>query len=183
MDRRPLAATLALGLVCVGAHAGSAHAESRHPVPTLPWAAAQLVPSPGHAWDRDGQTLSLRWQVTPFLYSWGIHRRAPLRVRMFVVEPPLRNTGSVETWLAPEWLRDGHRWIGRGGLRSTFPAEGLGEAVSVSVGTGLWTDGRDVGPVLEVGVYVLFGVFGVQLSHAPGLRHAEWAASLSWRVL
>jgi len=179
MDRRLLATTVATAALA----GGSARAESHHPVPTIAWVLTQAIPSPGHGWDRDGHTLSLRWQVTPFLYSWGVHRRAPIRFRAFIVEPSLRNTGSIETWIGPEWLRDGHRSVLRGGVRSYFPVAERGDGVSMSIGTGVWTHGREVGPVIEVGMYVLFGVLGVQLSHAPGLEHAEWMATLSWRAL
>lgn len=179
MDRRLFGATV----LAASLAGGAARAESRHPVPTVPWVITQAIPSPGHAWDRDGHSLSLRWQITPFLYSWGVHRRAPLHYRLFVVEPSFRNTGSIETWIGPEWLRDGHRYVTRGGVRSYFPVAGIGDALSISIGTGVWVHGRDVGPVIEVGAYVLFGVLGLQLSHAPGLEHAEWTATLSWRVL
>lgn len=178
MDRRLLAA-VSVNLLCLS----SAHAESKHPAPTVPWAITQLVPSPGAAWDSNGHGLSLRWQLTPFLYSWGVHRNAPLKVRFFVVEPSYRNTGSFETFVSPEWLRDGHRFALRAGLRTYLPVAQRGEALSLSLGSGIWQQGREVGPMLEAGAYVLFGVLGGQLSYAPGLAHAEWTATLVWRVL
>lgn len=178
MDRRLL--TVALPIL---ASVAPAWAESKHPVPSVPWVVTQLVPSPGHAWDDDGHSLSLRWQLTPFLYSWGVHRRAPLKVRFFVVEPSYRNTGSFETFVSPEWLRDGHRFALRAGLRTYLPVAQRGEALSLSLGSGIWQQGREIGPMLEAGAYILFGVLGAQLSYAPGLAHAEWTATFVWRVL
>ncbi|MBI2392189.1 MAG: hypothetical protein HYV09_21555 [Deltaproteobacteria bacterium] len=170
-------------VVLVTACALPARAADHHPTPTIPWIVAQGIPSPGVAGDREGRTLSLRWQVTPLLWSWGIHRRASRRFRLFVVEHSMRGSGSFEVWIGPEWLRDEPRWLARGGLRSHFPVAQRGEALSMSIGTGAWTDGRSSGPVLEFGAYVLFGLFGVQVSHAPGLARAEWTVTFSVRVL
>ncbi len=139
---------------------------------------AQALPSPEHT----GRSFGLRWQLTPFLHSWGIHRSAPRRWRAFVVEPPMRHSGSFELYVSPEWLRD-RGWLGRAGVRSYFPIVDRGEALSISIGTSAWFDRGRVGPSLELGAYTLFGVLGLQLTHSPGLARAEWTGTLQVRVL
>lgn len=153
-------------------------AADHHPYPSFPWIAAQAVPSPEHT----GRSFGLRWQVTPFLYSWGIHRNAPRRWRAFVVEPSMRHSGSIEVFGSPEWLRD-RGWLGRAGVRSYFPISDRGEAFSISIGTHAWFDQGKVGSAVELGGYVLFGLFGLQLTHSPQLSRAEWTVTLQVRVL
>ncbi len=70
---------------------------------TIPWLATQLVPSPEIAGGQGTARFGARWQVTPVLFSWGIHRGlSPWR---FIVEEPLvRQSGSIELYLTPEYF-------------------------------------------------------------------------------
>src|SRR5262245_13098391 len=70
---------------------------------TLAWLLTQLIPSPELAVGDDGARFGLRWQVVPLAYSFGIDRRlSPFRA--FVVEPLVRSSGSLELFVAPEYL-------------------------------------------------------------------------------
>jgi hypothetical protein len=160
----------------------SARAADRHPTPSIPWVLTQAIPSPQVAFGSGEAIFGLRWQVTPFLYSWGIHRNAPRRWRAFVVEPSMRLSGSFEIYGGPEWLR-GERWFGRGGVRSYFPIAQRGEALAFSLGTSAWSDGKTLGPSLEVGAHVLFGFFALLATHSARLPRAEWTITLQVRVL
>jgi len=162
--------------------AASAAGADHHPTPSIPWIITQAIPSPEVGFGSGRAVFGLRWQLTPFLYSWGVHRRAPRRFRTFVVEPPMRLSGSFELFGGPEWLR-GERWFGRAGARSYFPVADRGEALAISMGMSAWSDGRSVGPSLEVGAHVLFGLFAALITHSPGLHRAEWTATLQVRVL
>jgi hypothetical protein len=158
--------------------ASSASASDRHPHPSIPWIVTQAIPSPEHT----GRSFGLRWQVTPFLWSWGIHRNAPRRWRAFVIEPSMRHSGSFEIYASPEWLRD-RGFFGRAGLRSYFPVAERGEALSISIGTNAWYDHGRVGPSVELGAYTLYGFLGVLLTHSPQLVNATWTVTLQVRVL
>ncbi len=163
----------------------SARADA-HPVPTIPWILVQTVPSPELAFAREGaRSFGMRWQVTPFLWSFGIHRRAPARTRFFVVEPPMRHAGSYELFFAPEWLAPGAdgRFVAHAGLRGWFPIADRGESLAATITTGAYRDGSQVGPELALGLHVLYGTLGVELAHAPRLRGAEWIFALKVRVL
>jgi len=174
------AAWIAFALVSTVAASGSA--ADRHPTPSIPWIIAQALPSPEVAFGSGRAIAGLRWQLTPFLYSWGIHRRAPRRWRSFVVESSMRHTGSVELFIGPEWLRN-ERWFGRAGVRSYFPIADRGEALAISIGTSAWSDGRRGGPSLELGAHVLYGFLALMITHSPGLPRAEWIGTLQVRVL
>lgn len=156
----------------------------------LAWAVAQAIPSPEIVRDQRQQStgeerdtrFGLRWQVTPFLWSWGLHRRAPQRWRVLRVEPTFRQTGSTELWLSPEWLHDGG-WIGRGGVRTYFPIWQRGEYVSASVASAAWTDGHRVGPAFEVGLYALAGFLGLELGVATARDRTLTNLTFKVRVL
>ena len=60
----------------------------------------QLVPSPLFVVGSGNVGGGLRWQVTPFLYSFGV---AAKPVRAFVVEPVARHAGAIELYASPEW--------------------------------------------------------------------------------
>lgn len=128
---------------------------------------------------------TLRWQVTPLLYSFGVRREVnPWRI--LIVEPNVRQSGSIEVFVSPEYtgypgsFRD--KWGVRSGLRSYFPLVENGEGLSVSVGAShLYFQGQhSMG--LEAGAYVLFGFLGLQMTYTPRLLGAEaWMASLRIR--
>ncbi|MFO0676519.1 MAG: hypothetical protein U0169_08295 [Polyangiaceae bacterium] len=136
-------------------------------VPTLVWLAAQAVPSPGAAFGPRGTDLTLRWQVTPLLFSWGIHRGL-FPWRSFVVTPNLRTSGSVELYVAPEvyFLRDTELAI-RPGLRATFPLLDHGERLAASIGVSVQTVGGIPRASYEAGLHVLYGTFGLVVTATP----------------
>src|SRR5262249_19626780 len=149
----------------------SAHAEARRATepdvhPTLLWLGLQLLPSPETAFGDGTARFGLRWQVTPFLYSFGINRRlSPWR--FFVAEPLVRHSGSIEMFLSPEYIAlDGSFWdkfLLRTGLRSYFPLIAKGEYLSVSLGASHYTlHGQGNGAAIEGGIYALFGILGAQ---------------------
>lgn len=170
------------GFALVTAAATSSVAADRHPTPSIAWTLTQAVPSPELAFGDGRARFGLRWQLTPFLYSWGIHRSAPRKWRSFVVEPSMRHSGSFELFGSPEWLRD-FGWFARAGARSYFPIVDRGETLALSIGTSAWTNGRRAGPSLEIGAHVLFGLFAVLVTHSPQFNEAEWIATLQVRVL
>ena len=137
---------------------------------TVPWIATQLVPSPELAYGGGSARFGLRWQVTPLLFSWGIHRGlSPWR--FLVVEPYVRQSGSVEAYVTPEYFVYGSKfadgWVPRAGVRSYFPLIEHGEYLSVSVGTSYFALAGQSGVAYEAGAYVLFGTVGVQVTVAP----------------
>jgi hypothetical protein len=152
------------------------------PHPSLPWLAFQLVPSPELAIGERGTHFGLVWQVTPILYSFGIHRRlSPWR--FFVAEPVVRNAGSIELCVSPEYLsiepelRD--RFTLRAGLRSYFGLLHRGEYLSASIGTSYFRVVGQDAVAYEAGAYVLFGVLGAQLAYAPAHDVVRWMTT--WR--
>jgi hypothetical protein len=159
-----------VGLVAIlgpsRAHAAPAREPSLGASPL--WVLAQLAPSPTLATGDDGVHAGLRWQVTPLLYAWGVHRRVS-GWRSFVVEPFVRHVGSVELFASPEVYFGVHpRWLVRPGVRAYLPVLTHGESLSVSFAASYQRVAAHDGLALEVGAYALFGVVGVQLSYALG---------------
>ena len=152
--------------------------------PTLTWAATQLVPSPELAYGERTPRFGMRWQVTPLLFSWGIHHGlSPWR--FFVAEPLVRHSGSLELYFTPEYVVYGRTfadgWIARTGLRSYFPLIAHGDYLSVSLGAShAYFDGRS-GAAIEGGAYILFGVVGVQLTYSPTVTPLQWIATFRIR--
>ena len=155
------------------------------PTPTLIWAAAQVIPSPGLQVIRREAYFTMRWQVTPLLYSFGVRREVnPWRV--LLAEPNVRHSGSIEVFLSPEYtsyLGDiQNKWAIRSGVRSYFPVVENGEGLSISLGGShsYFNGQHSVG--FEVGTYVLFGILGLQVTYTPKLLGAEsWMASFRVR--
>lgn len=148
--------------------------------PSFAWMATQLVPSPELAGGRVRRTgvdglredttqlaFGLRWQLTPLVWSWGTNRRIT-RWRTLVVDPIARNSGSIELDATFEYLF-GHvdRWIVRPGVRATLPLVQRGEYLSASLGTSTYMFNGAPRIAYDVGAYILFGLFGVQLTVAP----------------
>jgi hypothetical protein len=139
--------------------------------PTVPWALVQLVPSPEIAAGDGAAHFGLRWQVTPLLYSFGIHRGlSPWR--SLIVEPLVRQSGSIEAYLSPEYVgaggNFGEHWLLRPGVRTYFPLAQHGDNLSFSLGgSAFWFRGRWGGSV-EGGLYAFFGILGLQLTYSPG---------------
>lgn len=147
--------------------------------PTVAWGLAQLVPSPELAIGRqrhvepsgnvDGSpsaTWGLRWQLTPLLWSFGVHR-SQSRWRTFVVDPIARQSGSLELSMSVEYIGGWvDRLLARPGVRVYLPVAQRGEYLSVSLGTSVYRyDGFRV--AYDVGAYILGGMLGLQITLAP----------------
>ena len=151
---------------------------------TLAWFLTQLLPSPELALGDDGAAFGLRWQVVPVLYSFGIDRRlSPFRA--FVVEPLVRTSGSLELFVAPEYLaiddRLAHRFGFRTGLRAHFPLIEKGDYLSVSLGTAYARLGERQSASYQFGAYLLFGFLGFEQSFLPALAEARFISTLNVR--
>jgi hypothetical protein len=151
--------------------------------PSLEWAVWQLVPSP-QLGVGDGARFGLRWQLTPLLYSFATDARLD-RWRWLVVEPIVRQSGSVELFVSPEYLAlDGGaaaRFGVRGGARAYFGLLGRGDNLSVSLGASYYHFRDAEGLAVEAGAYVLFGGLGLVVTHSPGFDAAPWLLTLRLR--
>lgn len=137
------------------------------PRPSLVWLATQLLPSPELALSRGTVAGGMRWQVTPLLYSFGLHRKVP-RTRFFVVDPLARVSGSVELHLTPEYLGgDVDQLLLRYGVRSTFPLLHRGEYLAVSIGASTFQREDRYRASYDAGIYVLSGILGLEVSVSP----------------
>src|SRR5262249_17835578 len=85
-----------LGLPRPHVHASGGWALPRFlPSPELAFGRQRSLDDAGHV-DRGVSTaFGLRWQLTPVLWSFGVHRRQS-RWRFFVVDPFARQSGSLE---------------------------------------------------------------------------------------
>lgn len=151
---------------------------------TLAWALTQLLPSPELGWGNGGAVFGLRWQVVPLLYSFGIDRRlSPFR--SFVVEPLVRTSGSLEVFVAPEYLAIddsvSRRFGFRVGVRAHFPLIEHGDYLSVSLGTAYARFADRESASYQFGAYLLFGFIGLEQSILPGLEEARWIGTLNVR--
>jgi hypothetical protein len=153
--------------------------------PALLWTAAQLIPSP--QWitnSTDGTRFGLRWQVTPILYSFGINKRLN-PWRYFIAEPFVRQSGSIELFLSPEYynLNDVYNseWLLRGGLRAYFPLWRFGEYLSCSLGSSYYVYNENSGISYEAGIYFLYGIVGIQTTYTPSLPDTPWIFTLRIR--
>ena len=169
----------------------SDHAEPRRATATAPgtsvtlaWFLTQLIPSPEIAAGVNGAAFGLRWQVVPFLVSFGIDRRlSPFRA--FVVEPLVRTSGSLELFVAPEYLaideRLSHRFGFRAGVRAHFPIIEKGDYLSLSLGTAYVRFGASESASYQFGAYLLFGFLGFEQSIVPALDEARWIGTFNVR--
>jgi len=148
------------------------------------WLLVQLVPSPEIVHGDDVTRFGMRWQVTPVLYSFGVNRRvSPWRA--FIVEPFVRQSGSIEVFVGPEYIPYGHSvWdsvLWRAGARVYLPVLEYGDYLSVSLGASYFSFAGDPGAAYELGVYGLFGIFGAQLTWSPSGGPATTIATLRLR--
>ncbi len=151
---------------------------------SLAWVLFQLVPSAQLGAGEDGALFGLRWQLTPLLYSFASDARLD-RFRWFIAEPVVRQSGSIELFVSPEYLSldggIGARFGVRAGLRSYFGLIARGEYLSMSLGSSYFRFGDQEGVAYEAGAYILFGSLGLQLTYAPGFDAASWLATLQLR--
>lgn len=174
---------LAAAVAVLCAAPSSAGADTPPPAPAEPaakanllWLGLQAIPSSEVViWDGKVR-YGARWQITPLLYSFGVNRKlSPWRG--FVVEPIVRQSGSMELYFAPEVLTGGFaneadRWILRFGLRSYVPLLHRGEYLSASFGASVFSAKSQAGVGGDVGLHTFGGLFGLRLGHSPtpGLR-------------
>lgn len=159
----------------------------REPQPTItvPWLIGQLVPSVGLALRRDDSALALSWQATPLLWSGGIDPRLT-PWRSFVVEPIVRQSGSLELFVAGDYfgfeseLR--HRLGGELGVRGTLPVLERGDGLAVSFATSFFSTHEELGIAYEVGLHVLFGFLGVTVGPYFGTEHTTVRTMMKVRV-
>jgi len=153
--------------------------------PSLLWISSQFIPSPELISIKDnGVRFGLRWQVTPLLYSFGINRKLN-PWRFFVVEPMVRQNGSIELFFTPEWLNVTDKfktnWLFRGGVRAYFPLYRRGEYLSGSVATSYYNFNGDQGISYEAGIYLFFGILGFQATYSPEMISSPWIFTLRLR--
>jgi hypothetical protein len=153
--------------------------------PSSLWITSQFIPSPQFiSLKDDGLKFGLRWQITPVLYSFGINRKlSPWR--FLVAEPLVRQNGSIELFLTPEWLNIRGKfktnWLFRGGLRAYFPLYRRGEYLSGSVATSYYNFNGEQGISYEAGIYMFFGILGFQVTYSPEMKSAPWMFTLRLR--
>ena len=153
--------------------------------PSSLWIASQLIPSPELISVKDdGLRFGLRWQVTPLLFSFGINRKLN-PWRFFVVEPLVRQNGSIELFFTPEWLNitDDFKtnWLFRGGVRAYVPLYRRGEYLSGSLAASYYNFNGDQGISYEAGIYLFFGILGFQATYSPEMKSSPWIFTLRLR--
>jgi hypothetical protein len=144
-----------------------------YPFITPAWFLTQLIPSPEVAVGEDAKTngtkaaFGLRWQLTPVLWSWGVHRRLS-GWRVLVVDPLARMSGSLALESTFEYI-GGHvdRVLARPGVKATFPLFHRGEYLAFSMGTSVYTYDSKAFVAHDVGLYMLWGLLGVNGTYAP----------------
>ena len=155
------------------------------PYPTGLWILTQFIPSPEMVKTANiGLRFGMRWQVTPLLYSFGINRRLN-PWRYFIAEPIVRQNGSLEWYLTPEWLnltgRFETNWLFRSGLRGYIPLYRYGEYLSASLSASYYNFNGLQGFSYEAGLYIFFGILGLQATYSPDLTGAVWIFTLRLR--
>ena len=144
----------------------------------------QLVPSPELVVQDDETAFGARWQLTPVLYSFGIHRsQSPWRA--LVVEPIVRQSGSVELYFSPEYIALGddlsERFGTRAGLRSYLPVVERGDYLSLSFGTSALRFQGETSVAYEIGAHMLFGFLGTLASYSPTPEGGRFISTLHVR--
>lgn len=156
-------------------------AASPTPRPTWVWLGTQLLPSPEMALTGRAISPGARWQVTPLLYSFGLHRSVS-RWRVLVVDPLARVSGSVELHATPEYVGGNvDRLLMRWGVRAYFPVLHRGEYLAVSLGTSTFFMGNRRHVSYDAGVYVLNGILGLEVSASPAYGPLAGVALLKVR--
>lgn len=152
---------------------------------TWQWATLQLLPSAGVVVAEGQPSLALEWQLTPLLWSHAMDPRlSPWR--SFVVEPVVRQSGSLELFIAPQfwpsWQPGPQRWGSKLGLRTTVPVLHRGEYLAWSVASGYFWFRDDQGAMLETGAHIFFGVLGLTAGVNLGQRQVTLQSMLKVRI-
>lgn len=179
-------ATRALGLeqqpIPTQGQAASKRASADRTWPIVRLATLQLVPSPLLVAGSDGPGFGVRWQLTPFAYSFGITER---RLRYFLIAPVARHAGAIELYASPEWTccsrREESGWMARLGTRIYLPAVGRGEVLALSLGGSYTYENRRHGGAAEFGIYTFSSIVGLSVTVAPWLVGREVLIALSLR--
>jgi hypothetical protein len=154
------------------------------PVLTAPWLATQIIPSPEIVLDHHIAYFGMQWQVTPVLYSFGVNRRVD-PWRSFVVDPFARQSGSVEGFIAPEFVaKSGQfndQWSLRLGTRAYFPLVAHGENLSMSLGASVSSMNQGAA-FYEAGAYILYGFIGGVVTYSPTPDAPRWIFTLKIRI-
>ncbi len=156
--------------------------ERKYPRPTLLWTATQLVPSP--TWFIGGGQVefALAWQVTPVLYSFGVHKSiSPWR--FFAADPWARHGGSVELFAAPYLLLNDPRLASKFGSRFYVPMQGHGEALSFATGVSYFVAREGSHVAFDAAFYTASGVLGIEATWVPHLDPYTFALSLRLRSM
>ncbi|MBK9331486.1 MAG: hypothetical protein IPM96_03525 [Ignavibacteria bacterium] len=138
------------------------------------WVLFQTIPSPSFYQDRketDSRLqFGLRWQVTPFNYSFNANKLVS-PVQFFKVNPVRRYGGSLELFMQPEWVTadfrhsDLSRFNLTAGVRGFIPAAEYGEYLSISLG-GKYNFRKNKNMEnagyysVEAGLFTFFGILG-----------------------
>lgn len=201
MSRRTrFAASTALALALAGPAAAAAGDEPpppprkveapelRHSVtepswaPGVAWLVGELVPSPALAFGDRAPSFGLRFQVTPVLWSWGVHR-AVSPWRFAVVDPIARVSGSLELYGTYDWFFGGvHDTLMRPGIRTTVPLLHRGEYLAASFGTSFY-DREKARVAWDAGFWILSGFLGATATLAPADDRVRTIATIHLRVL
>ncbi|MBK8981683.1 MAG: hypothetical protein IPM38_05010 [Ignavibacteria bacterium] len=138
------------------------------------WVLFQTIPSPTFYQDRketDSRLqFGLRWQVTPFNYSFNANKLVS-PVQFFKVNPVRRYGGSLELFMQPEWVTADFRYsdLSRfnltAGVRGFIPATEYGEYLCISLG-GKYNFRKNKSfknegyYSVEAGLFTFFGILG-----------------------
>ena len=189
MSARPSATASVLCLALFVPSFGHAQARPRQrfPYPTPLWIAAQLVPSPEWTLARDTVYFGLRWEVTPLLLAFGL-RRGLTPWRAFVAEPLVRYGGSIELFVAPEFLalpgELAQQWGLRTGLRTYLPLVSRGESLAGFLGASHFVYRGEHAVGFDFGLCAVIGLFGLQVTYTPRLQGSDaWTFTLRLRYL
>jgi hypothetical protein len=105
--------------------------------------------------------------------------------RWFIVEPYVRQSGSIELFCSPEYLnlRDvGYSsWLLRSGLRGYIPLWQHGEYLSTSGAASYAAAGPLHGVSYEAGIYAFAGIVGLQATYTPAFTEARWIFTIRLR--
>jgi hypothetical protein len=189
MTARLLATASILTLTLLAPSCGRAQSRSRQrfPYPTPVWIAAQLVPSPEWTLTRDEVYFGLRWEVTPLLLAFSL-RPGLVPWRAFVAEPVVRYGGSIELFVAPEFLalpgELAQQWGLRTGLRTYLPLVSRGESLAAFLGASHFVYRGEHAAGFDFGLCAVMGLFGIQVTYTPRLQGSDaWTFTLRLRYL
>lgn len=156
------------------------HAQRRDLSGVAIWGAIQFIPSPMLVGGTHGVGGGMRWQVTPFLYSFGVAARP---ARFFIIAPVARHSGAVEFFGSPEWTGcagpGDSGWIGRAGARLYLPLVGRGESLAMSLGGSYYYENQRHGAATELGFYTLSSIVGISFTLSPWLDGREGMVAMT----